>query len=374
MTGVELKKYECEFERCDWKVEADTVSDCLGFYKIHVAARHPDSSTATSKAEKAKRPELAPDGSEEDWFYFEARWTQYKQATSLKGDDVITQLLECCTEQLRRDHHRTFSARAAVATESTILAELKQIAVCKRNKAVNRVKLSTLKQDKGEPVRKFAGRVRSLAVVNGYSVKCINAECGQDVFYTEAVIADQLIAGLADTEIQRDVLSHTEADSWDLEKLLKYVEGKESGLASQGLMSGSGGGGINVVKPGQRRGQGQGPRLKGCFSCGDKHPRGPGTCKASGVTCDFCGKTGHLSKVCFSKSLEKSQSQSKPPQDAAVSDNVDNCSLFIRNKDMLYSGVFVGKEAKDKISDGFKKLPARDCILKEAKNTNAEKF
>ena len=44
--------------------------------------------------------------------------------------------------------------------------------------------------------------------------------------------------GLADSEIQKDVLSHAEADEMDLEKLLKFIEGKESGLASQGLMSG----------------------------------------------------------------------------------------------------------------------------------------
>lgn len=127
--------------------------------------------------------------------------------------------------------------------------------MCKRNKAVNRVKLGILRQDKVEPVRKFAGRVRSLAVVNGYTVKCAKEGCGQDVSYTEAIIMDQLTAGLADTEIQKDVLSHTEADTWDLEKLLKYVEGKESGLAGQGLMSGSGSGGVSVVKPGQRREQ-----------------------------------------------------------------------------------------------------------------------
>ena len=71
-----------------------------------------------------------------------------------------------------------------------MFTELKQIVVCKRNKAVNRVKLSTLKQVKGEPVRKFAGRVRSLAMVNGYFVKSINEECGHDVSYTEAVIMD----------------------------------------------------------------------------------------------------------------------------------------------------------------------------------------
>ena len=369
MPVADVKKYECEFQGCEWKVEAETVADCLGFYKLHVSARHEAGNTA-SKAEKAKRPPLAPDISEEDWTYFEARWTQYKQATGLKGDDVITQLLECCAESLRRDHHRTYSGAraAAAATETVILAELKQIAVCKRNKAVNRVKLSSLRQDKGEPIRKFAGRVRSLAVVNGYSVKCTGAECGQEVSYTEPVIMDQLIAGLADGEIQTDVLSHTEADTWDLEKLLKYVEGKESGLASRELLSGSGGGAVNVVKPGQRRAQGQGWG-KGCLSCGEKHPRGPGKCKAAGVTCDYCGKIGHLSKVCFSKKAKAPEDGSK---DAAVSDNVDNCSLFIRNKnDMLYSGVFIGKEAKN-IKNGSKKLPAQDCNSKEAKEAEGQ--
>ena len=70
------------------------MSDCLEFYKIHVIARHSGViSTATSKAEKAKRPELAPDISEKDWSYFKARWTQYKQSTGLKGEDILTQLL-----------------------------------------------------------------------------------------------------------------------------------------------------------------------------------------------------------------------------------------------------------------------------------------
>ena len=119
--------------------------------------------------EKAKRPELSSDISDEDWSYFISRWTQYKKATGISGDDIVTQLMECCSERLRRDHHRTFSGGATVLTEASVLAELKQITVCKRNKAVNRVKLSTMKQDRGEPVRKFAGRVRSLAAVSSYS-------------------------------------------------------------------------------------------------------------------------------------------------------------------------------------------------------------
>ena len=52
---------------------------------------------------------------------------------------------------------------------------------------------------------------------------------------------DQGIAGLADLQIQKDVFSHPEAATMTLEKLLTFVEGKESGQARQGLMSGNSG-------------------------------------------------------------------------------------------------------------------------------------
>ena len=114
--------HSCEFEGCDWTTETETVSDYVQLLKIHVQARHPQNN-GTSKAEKAKRPELSTDVSDEDWSYFKSRWDQYKKATSLTGEDLITQLLECCSESLRRDHHRTFSGATPEAdiTEETVL-------------------------------------------------------------------------------------------------------------------------------------------------------------------------------------------------------------------------------------------------------------
>ena len=86
--------YTCEFADCDWEAKTETVKDYVALYQIHVQARHPNTgAAATSKAEKAKRPELSSDVSEEDWSYFTTRWEQYKKATGLKGDDIITQLL-----------------------------------------------------------------------------------------------------------------------------------------------------------------------------------------------------------------------------------------------------------------------------------------
>ena len=117
-----------------------------------------------------------------DVVYFKSRWNDYKKATGITGDDIITQLMECCCDSIRRDHHRTFSKAEGESvpaiTEEARLKELKQLAVRKKNKAVNRVKVGTLRQDKGEPVRKFSGRVPSLAAVSEYAVKC--KSCNKD--------------------------------------------------------------------------------------------------------------------------------------------------------------------------------------------------
>ena len=264
--------------------------------EIHITANHAPNQTvrtshAATKPEKAKRPEMAAEMSDEDWAYFLSRWEEYKKATALTGDEVILQLMECCCEQLRRDHHRTFpKGEGGTTTEVQRLDQLKQLAVRKKNRAVNRVKLGTMKQDKGEPVRKFAGRIRSLATVSEYAVEC--KTCKTPVAYTEAVITDQIITGLADTEIQKDVLSHPDAATLDLEKLLQFVEGKESGQASQGLMSGNSVGA--VTKPFK------------CRFCGSSHDKGKQFCKAAGTTCDKCSKVGHFAKVCRSGTPQNS--------------------------------------------------------------------
>ena len=363
--------YTCEYDDCEWETKTDTLDQYITLLKLHVDARHRQHA-ASSKAEKTRRPELSSETSDEDWSYFTSRWTQYKKATGLTGEDIVTQLLECCNEQLRRDHHRTFGT-TETNDEKDVLAQLKQIAVTKRNIAVNRVKLGTLKQDRGEPVRKFAGRVKSLAAVSGYTVKCTKEDCNTLVSVMELVVTDQLIRGLADSEIQKDVLSHTDSDTRDLETLLTYIEGKESGRASHNLLSGGG------IAAAAQQGQGQQGQSQGkCRWCGEKHAKGKEYCKAVGQTCSSCGKLGHFSKVCRSsnKPSMPAKTQSAAATTESTSDSFsDNCALFIRkqNKDFMYSGVFIEKEAnkiKSTKNTCLKELPARDCISKEAKTSD----
>ena len=346
----------CEFQDCTWSYDDSDIKTYLELLGRHCDAKHAkpvDNSERNTKAEKAKRPELAAEVSDEDWNYFLSRWERYKKATKITGEEIITQLLECCCDQLRRDHHRTFLSGEndeEGLTEVKLKEQLKQIAVQKRNLLVNRFKVFKLKQDRGEPVRKFAGRVRSLASVSGYSVK----SGGTDVSYTEAVIRDQVVFGLADMEIQRDVLAHEDAGD-TLEKLLTFVEGKESGQTSQGLMSGVPG---NIA--------GVGPTLSKCRYCGESHPRGKANCKAPDHQCSKCKKTGHFEFRCREKR--------KPAEQKMSSENSEECSIFIdSNKHFIYPEVSLLKEASDNIYDKLKECPARVYSKRKGKNVKIKK-
>ena len=92
-----------------------------------------------------------------------------------------------------------------------------------------------MKQEKGEPVRKYVGRVRNLALVSEYMVAC---GCGKTVSYAEQVIKDQVIAGLQDPDIKVDVLSHDKVNVWTLPDLVNFVESKETGKLSMAILGG----------------------------------------------------------------------------------------------------------------------------------------
>ena len=56
--------------------------------------------------------------------------------------------------------------------------------------------------------------------------------------YSDSMIRDVLITGLADEDIKRDVLSHTEQDM-SLTELVAFVEAKEAGKISSARLSGT---------------------------------------------------------------------------------------------------------------------------------------
>ena len=189
------------------------------------------SQTARPKPTPVSRPEISAGGTTEGWQYFLTRWRAYSTAVRLVGKDVSIQLLECLDPNLRRDVTQNAVGPTPIEefTEVNLLAAIRALAVREENPKVARVTLSRMVQDRGEPVRSFAARLRGQAEVCMFTHKCPG--CDRINNQGEQRVADQLCIGLADPEIQEDLLKDTN-QAMSVEETIRFVEVRAAGKRS----------------------------------------------------------------------------------------------------------------------------------------------
>ena len=93
---------QCPITNCNYATPDVEAAIAAALISTH-ATSHTNSSAIKAPVEKVRRPTISLSGTSEDWSYFLSRWEDYKAATKLQSAECITQLLECCEEQLRRD-------------------------------------------------------------------------------------------------------------------------------------------------------------------------------------------------------------------------------------------------------------------------------
>ena len=291
---------------------ADTTAPEVLFSLINLHARtaHPTdpepapTPSCAAKVEKVRRPTVSAAGTSEDWSYFELRWSEYKADTYLKGTDTVYQLLECCDEGLRKDLTRTFGA-LTLKDERTILTNIKSLAVRQENIMVARVQLQQMRQDRDEPVRAFAARLRGQAGVCNYTTDCT---CTLVVDFSDIMVRDALIRGLEDDDIRLDILGQSQQDM-RLDEVLQYVEAKESGkrsasrLLEGGATTTAAAAASSYKRREKNRVQPHDNRSQSCDYCGKTgHDRNKQErmrkCTAYNHTCAKCGLLHHPVRVC----------------------------------------------------------------------------
>ena len=280
---------DCVVLECEWKTPTLKNEDkMVELLTLHVATSHPVNHTggnSKSKRDNVKRPVLNIDITEDEWSYWASNWKDYKKSTNVKPEDAVVELKECCDEVLRRELHRQHPN--GFVNEEDIIPKLKNIAVKKRNRAVVRNEINDLVQDRGETIRRFSGRINSLANVAEYKTKCFH--CQKETLYKDEIIKDRIISGLADIEIKKDVLSNTEVNDWTVDDLVSHIEGKEAGKTSTGELS----------KKSVSAGAVQGGGGNKCRQCDRFHAHGK--CGAVRMKCYQCNMTGHLARCCPKK-------------------------------------------------------------------------
>ena len=281
---------------------------------------HGAAPSAPAKAEKVKRPSLKAAGTTEDWEYFLTRWTDYAEATKVTGRDKIMQLLECCEESLRKDLTRSAGGSLCNKPEEEVLTLVRHLAVREENVMVARTTLHDMKQDGDETIRSFGARIKGQANVCKFATPC--PSCGTKVNYTEEVMRDVLARGIADPDIQLDLLGDSKQDM-TLEEMFRFIENKEAGKRSASRLSGSRPTEVANTSSSykkQARTQADRPtrsptdKPETCNYCNKPgHGRNAPAaarkteCPAFGSRCDHCGKANHFASVCKSRNKPRAE-------------------------------------------------------------------
>ena len=150
---------------CAYKPSVADATLAASLLQIHAMSAHqsvnrPDpGQNVGARVEKVKCPVNAEGGTEEEWLYFEQRWNEYKAATRITGHDLIYQLLDCCDEELRKNRVKAYQSIVG-CDEITVLKNIKSLAVRSENAMVAGDLLSRMRQDRDEPVRAYAARLK----------------------------------------------------------------------------------------------------------------------------------------------------------------------------------------------------------------------
>ena len=304
----------CPFGGCDYAVPDGTLEAMAPVVltthsMTHATGRGPPA----DRSERFKRPIISSGGTRATFDYFLTRWSEYAWNTKLKDRELVMHLLECCDEQLRMDLFRNRGGTLAELTQDEVLKAIEVLAVRKENVRVARKALHGMRQGRDEPVRAFGARLRGQAAVCNFSKVC---GCGCDVAvnYSEETVNDVLCLGLADPEIQKEIMSDLN-QKWTLEETLGLVEAKESGRRSMAQLSTPQT--IDAVdstykklkRPTQRDRTPVGDVCPYCGGVG--HGRNAparvrrAKCPAFGKVCSNCGKENHLAKVCRSIAVQE---------------------------------------------------------------------
>ena len=194
----------CPITDCTYKTpEEHPIEIAVVLLQLH-GKEHDTRSNA--KFEKVKRPSISLSGTTEEWNYFISRWTEYKAATKVHGGEATLQLLECCEEPLRRDLTRSNGGALNNKSESEVLEAIRVLAVREENVMVLRVELSSMRQDRDEPIRNFLARLRGHATQCKFLIKCHS--CQSEISYMDQLLKDSIIRGIYDQEIQLEILGN----------------------------------------------------------------------------------------------------------------------------------------------------------------------
>ena len=227
-----MPDYPCSYLGCDHIISGEEPAIVVELIKVHAlshttsAPQQPGSDTQRQKPPKLLRPSISKGITEEEWNTVSRKWDIFKNGTNIPEDQLSTQLWQCCDEELTSDLFRDIPNISTIDVDS-LLQSIKQLAVLSVATCVRKTELLALHQDRGQPIRSFAARVKGKAQTCAFTKPCGTPTCTQNVDYSEDIVKHVVLAGIVDEEIKREVLGLQNLDQQSLNETITLIESKE---------------------------------------------------------------------------------------------------------------------------------------------------
>ena len=226
----------CSVTGCGW--ESQDLADAIERVAVltnhsinHNLAHAPATATPTPAAAassrrrgpKLTRPEIDFGVSAEEWNAFVRRWNIFCDGSDFDDAAAPSQLFQCASSALG-DAVLKSNPDITSRPIDEALSSLRSLAIVPVAIGVLRAELMCLKQERDEPFRAFAARVRGKAETCAYTIMCT---CGVTNSYTDDIIKDVLMAGIADSDIRNETLGSDQLVGKSVNDVVAIVERRE---------------------------------------------------------------------------------------------------------------------------------------------------
>ena len=224
-----MVKVKCSVPNCQFETDDASEALVIAILANHRLAHLNSQPVSTAQAPvaprgpKLERPKVDIGVTTEGWNVFVRRWDVFRSGSGIDEASAPSQLFQCAGTELG-DSLLKANPKAASDTLPELLAAMRSLAVIPIATGVLRTELLQLQQERDEPFRAFAAKVRGKAETCEFTAEC---ECGKEVDYTNHSIRDVLLNGIYDPDIRREVLGTKNILKTSVNDVIALVENKE---------------------------------------------------------------------------------------------------------------------------------------------------
>ena len=272
------------------------------------------------QAERVKRPILSFTGQtleQEEFDHFRYQFELYKDRLGGAQDGALL-LRECLAMDVSRTIFSSHGNGMQNLSEEQLLLAISTCCVTKQTLQARVSELYKIKQDSGQTVQSFLAALKMKERQCDMKVKCTKTECEEMIDYSTEIIKNHFIMGLADVELQQDIMV---VDNLTLDTAVKMAVAKETAKRSvDTLDTDHSNAAISAYKKELSR-----PKLSDeqCKCCGEKKHRNKSECSARENKCS-CGILGHFKRYCLSGGKPKKRRDPQEKREKKDSEETGN--------------------------------------------------